>query len=199
MNTVKKGDKFEDRVFSSISDSLKSGSLGLNPDFCNLFQKKGYYSRDRDSEIVVDISIEVWMPKANKWSFLLVCECKDYSRPIPVDDIEEFKAKLKQITGVNVKGLFVTSSAYQKGAMKYAGSNGIGLLRLLPEDQIDHVLYSMTFEQLKKMEQLRRIEYKSALINQNHITEGSGLFAIYKGRAFDDWEQLLKIYFQNLQ
>lgn len=195
MSTVEKGDKFEDKVFSEISKLVESGNLGLNPDCCRLFQKKGYYSRDRDSDIIVDISVEVWMPGADQWSMLWVCECKDYSGSIPVDDIEEFKAKLNQITGVNVKGLFTTSSAYQKGSLNYARSNGIGLLRLLPEKQIDVVMYHMTPHLYEELKAQHRLEYKRALITPNHRTEGSGFYGVFDGYVFHDWKQLLRRYF----
>ncbi len=195
MNTVKKGDKFEDKVFSNIKDLVSSGYLGLNPDCCRMYQKKGYYSKDRESNIIVDISIEVWMPGAGNWSMLWVCECKDYSKPVPVDDIEEFKAKLNQITGVNVKGLFTTSSAFQKGALNYSRSNGIGLLRILPEEQIDFLLYHMTSDVYEQLERKRRNEYKRALVTQNHRTEGNGFYAIYDGYVYHEWKHLLKSYF----
>jgi len=197
LNTVEKGDRFEDKVFSNISDLVESGYLGLNPDCCRLFQKKGYYSRDRDSDIIVDISIEVWMPGADKWSMLWVCECKDYSGAIPVDDVEEFKAKLNQITGVNVKGLFTTSSAFQRGALSYARSNGIGLLRLLPEEQIDIVCYSMTPDMFERMQKKQRNEYKKALVTPHHRTEGSGFYSISDGYVYHGWEELLKSYFSD--
>lgn len=195
LNTVAKGDAFENRVFESIKKLLESGDLGLNPQYCRLFQKKGYYSRDRNSDIIVDISIEVWLPNADRWSMLWVCECKDYKKPVPVDDIEEFKAKLNQIAGLNVKGLFTTSSAFQRAALNFSRSNGIGLLRLLPNDQIDTVMYHMTAEIARREETLLRVEYKKALVNQNHRTRGKGFYSIYDGYICHSWKSLLKCYF----
>jgi hypothetical protein len=92
--TIAKGNAFEDRVFQAIRRELDGDRLGLSPKLAKPFKRKGYYSKDRDDEIVVDISIEVWLPGADHWSFLWVCECKDYSGSIPVDDVEEFKSKL---------------------------------------------------------------------------------------------------------
>lgn len=198
MNTVAKGDAFENRVFESLRKLVESGNLGLNPNCCRLFQKKGYYSRDRDSNIIVDISIEVWLPNADHWSMLWVCECKDYKKPVPVDDVEEFKAKLNQIAGVNVKGLFTTSSAFQSGALNYSRSNGIGLLRLLPNDQIDTIMYFMTSEIIRRQEALQRVEYKRALVTQNHRTEGNGFYSIYDGYVYHSWKSLLKSYFNEV-
>jgi len=192
MNTTEKGNKFEDEVFKEIKELLESGSLGLIPDCCHLFQKKGYYSRDRDSDIILDISIEVWMPGADRWSMLWACECKDCSRPVSVDDIEEYKAKLNQIAGVNVKGMFATSSAYQRSAYNYAASNGIGLLRLLPKEQIEVVFYHMMPEEFERR---RKLECEKGFFNQSHISEFGGFYSIHDGITYHDWEALLESYF----
>lgn len=58
MSTVAKGDAFEDRVFQAIKKEVELGKLGLLPASCSVYRKKGYYSRDRDKEIVLDVSIE---------------------------------------------------------------------------------------------------------------------------------------------
>jgi hypothetical protein len=56
-----KGDYFENNVFAIIRRAVSDGESFLNPTTCQFFQKKGYYSRDRDDEIVVDISVESWL------------------------------------------------------------------------------------------------------------------------------------------
>ncbi len=144
MDKREKGDAFEQNVFEAIKEELAHDKLGLSPANCKLYQKKAYYSRDRASDIIVDISIEVWLPNAENWSLLWVCECKDYKSAIPVSDLEEFKAKLNQIAGVNVKGVFATSAALQKGALSYARSNGIGIVRILPDKQVKWEMHLMT-------------------------------------------------------
>ena len=50
--------------------------------------------------------------------------------------MEEFHTKLQQIGEDNTKGTFVTSGALQRGALNFARSKGIGVVRLLPDDQI---------------------------------------------------------------
>ena len=144
MSSVKKGNAFESRVSRAIKIELDAARLGISADHSQLYEKKGYYSRDRDDDIIVDISIEIWLPGADRWSMLWAFECKDYASAIPVDDVEEFKAKLDQIAGVNKKGIMVVSGALQKGALTYARSNGIAVIRLLPDDQIRHIFYQMT-------------------------------------------------------
>jgi hypothetical protein len=94
MSTIAKGDALEDQAFDLLQVELSQGRLGIDSASGKIFKKKGYYSRDREKDIVVDISIEVWPPGAQNYSLLWVCECKNYGHSIPVDDVEEFKAKL---------------------------------------------------------------------------------------------------------
>ena len=150
MNTVARGNNFENRVFSALSEEVHAERLGLLPKQCTLYKKKGYYSRDRASNIIVDISIEVTLPSATDWSLLWVCECKDYSGSLPVNDVEEFKAKLDQITGKNVKGLLAVTGALQASSLAYAKAQGIGVVRLLPSDQVEWLMYLQTQDSLSR-------------------------------------------------
>ena len=130
MSVKQRADLFEDKVFAYVRRYVSNGESFLNPKWCQFFQKKRYYSKDRGSEIEVDISVESYSENATSWSVLFVVECKDYSHAVPVDDVEEFVAKLEQIAGKNVKGAIFAS--LQSGAVAYAKSKGIALVRILP-------------------------------------------------------------------
>ncbi len=97
MNTVEKGDLFENLSYNIINDNLSQGKLGLIPAYCRVFQKKGYYSASRLSDIIFDISIEVWLPGADTYSLLYLIECKNYSTNVPVNKIEDFHSKIQQV------------------------------------------------------------------------------------------------------
>ncbi len=127
-NTTKKGDDFEDKVFHFVRYALNSGQFGINPERSKVFKKKGYFSKDRDDNIIFDLSIEIFIFQQNEWSILFLFECKDYSKSIGVNEIEEFYAKVLQVSGLNVKAFFVTNSKLQKSAIKYANSKGITLI-----------------------------------------------------------------------
>jgi len=179
MNTVAQGDRFEDKVYQALLNELKDDRLGLSPSTAKLFRKKGYYSRDRKSDIVVDISIEVWPPGASNYSLLLVCECKDYGHRIPVDDIEEFKAKLDQIAGKNVKGVFATSNSLQRGVLDYAQSNGIGIVRILPDNQVRWLIHLITMD--KPGKGVNSLELLSALTNEGYMGQNQSLLRYVSG------------------
>lgn len=189
MNTVAKGNTFEDKVFKLIEAELNADRLGLTPPQARIFKKKGYFSKERNSEIVVDISIEIWPPNAKNYSLLWVCECKDYSSPVPASDVEEFKAKLDQIAGKNVKGIIASSNSLQKGALDYARSNGIGVIRILPDNQVNWVMHFITTVDFK--EKLNPREFTIALTTQSHIGKNRSFYSAYDGYFFGELYSLL--------
>ena len=147
--TKNTGIKFEDKVYEIIKNLVESNDFLISTPNVRLHKKKSYYSKDRDSYIICDITVEKYIgnPDEEKElypSIIVVIECKDYSSPIPVDDVEEFHAKLQQIGADNTKGIMITSnSAFQSGAINYARSKRIALARILPDDQIDFVMQLM--------------------------------------------------------
>ena len=187
MDPVAKGNSFEDIVFLAMKEELKNDCLGLSSSCCKVFQKKAYFSRDRRSNIVVDISIEVWIPGAKEYSLLWVCECKDYVHPVRVDDVEEFKAKLDQIAGKNIKGVFATRSAMQKGALTYAQSNGIGVVRILQDEQVRWVLRGMVVS----ANESSSMEVECALTYPEYIGMNRAFFGLINDQSVSEWNTLL--------
>jgi len=140
MSTVDKGNALEKRVFAAIRRELVEGRLIFQPGACTVHLRKAYPSRDRGSGIIVDVSIEAYLPGQETWSLLWVWECKDYTSSVPVSDIEEFWAKLQQIGGANIKGTVVATGAFQAGALNFARSKGLSVARILREDDLpDHL------------------------------------------------------------
>ena len=189
MNTISKGDKFENEVFTSLSCELNNERLGILPSSAKAYQKKGYYSRDREQEIIVDISIEIWPPNADEYSFLLICECKHYRKNIPVDDVEEFKAKLDQIGGKNIKGIFATRDGFSSGAYTYAKNNGIALVRILPDDQVEWMMHLMNSETTNL--KLDSNDFKSALLDQGFKGRNRRFYSTNDQYIFGDWLSVL--------
>lgn len=190
MNTSDKGEDFELRVLASLTRALRLNRLGLLPEACQIHHRKSYYSRDRESEIQVDISIEVYLPGATTWSFLWVWECKDYKGSIPVDDVEEFWAKLQQIAGVNVKGSLAVSGGLQKSAIAFARSKGMAVVRILPEGQFSPILYDV--DERATVEDWRGIRMRetlNALVTPKFY--GSALYALYANESFPSWMELV--------
>jgi len=190
MSTVAKGDALENQTFTLLKGELERGKLGIDSSSGRIFQKKGYYSKEREKEIIVDISIEVWLPQAKNYSLLWVCECKNYNHHVPVDDVEEFKAKLDQIAGKNIKGVIATKTSFQSGALKYARNQGIGLVRIMPDDQVNWIMHFMTTASFEN--KLNPQEFNAALTMESYQAQNRSFYSVFDGYIFDNWQSLLR-------
>jgi Zn-dependent peptidase ImmA (M78 family) len=129
MNTTAIGNAFEEKIFDWFQAEIDANRFIAQRDYCRIFPKKGYYSKDRSRNIIFDIAIEIWMPGATTYSFLVLIECKKTRRPISADDVEEFFAKIQQVSAAAVKGIIATTSAFQDAALNFSESKRIGILR----------------------------------------------------------------------
>ncbi|WP_431051576.1 ImmA/IrrE family metallo-endopeptidase [Roseateles sp. L2-2] len=136
MSTTLKGDTLEIAVFNLLKHEIESGDFWAKSDCCQIHRKKGYFSKDREANIVFDVSIEIRYPGADTYSMLVLVECKNYDKTVPVDDLEEFFAKVQQVGAANAKAVFVTRSALQRGALQFAKSKGIGVARYFNTQQM---------------------------------------------------------------
>jgi len=195
MTSVSKGDELEIETFELLKKELEQGRLGIDSTSGRIFKKKGYYSKEREREIIVDISIEVWPPQAENYSLLWVCECKNYGHKIPVDDVEEFKAKLDQIAGKNVKGVMATKNSFQSGVLTYAKNQGIGLIRSMPDDQVTWLMHFMTSASFER--KLNPREFNNALTNEGHQAQGRSFYSACDGYIFGNWQSLVRHAFNN--
>lgn len=140
MSSTAKGDKFEARVFTAVKRMISDGQFFCTPDACRVLRKRGYFSKDRDNEIIFDISVEIYIPGRSAYSVLILIECKDYGSPVPVNDAEEFFAKIDQVSGANVKGLIVSTNSFAQGTLQYCKSKGIGLARYYDKSTLKWIL-----------------------------------------------------------
>ena len=141
MSSTSRGVDLEERVFSFLAAEIKANRFLARPECCAIFHRKAYYSRDRLSNIVFDVAIELTLPGAEIPSMLWLIECKHYDHPVPVDDVEEFFAKVQQVAAAKSKAIVVSSNSFQRGALEFARSKGIGLLRLFPTSEFKWVLH----------------------------------------------------------
>lgn len=141
-NSTEVGNRLEEAIFNLLSSEIEADRFWAKKQNCRVFNKKPYYSEARKSNIVFDVSIEVYLPGASTYSVLVLVECKNYSsEPVPVDDVEEFYAKTQQVTGANVKAIVATSTAFQTGALEFSKSKRIGLLRYFGSENFKWELY----------------------------------------------------------
>lgn len=180
-NTKNTGAAFEEEVYKLISKIVNKNEFMVSNPNVRIRKKPRYYSKDRDTEIEFDVSVEKYLgnPDENKDikpSIIIVIECKDYSSNIPVDDVEEFHAKLQQVGADNTKGMMITQKGcFQKSALTYANTKGIALARILPDDQ---VVFLLALIDNKKLE-TEKIEIEiSALTEKDYISYDKGFFSL---------------------
>jgi len=131
-----KGLTYELEVAKAVEAELANGNLGLDPAQAKVRHRPSYFSLDRKSDIVFDVSIEVRRKGASEPYWVWVWECKNYGHSVPVDDAEEFHAKLEQIGADRTKGTMITPVGFDEGTVEYARSKGIGLWRYIPSGSL---------------------------------------------------------------
>lgn len=140
MNTTKKGSIFEEEIYNFFKREIISGQFIATPECCKIFKQKSYFSKDRESNIIFDIAIEISFPNSENYSILFLIECKNYKHPVGVEDLEEFFSKTQQVAASNSKAVLVTPSSFRKSARSFAKSKGIGLLRYFAENDFEWTL-----------------------------------------------------------
>ena len=83
--------------------------------------------------------------------------------------------KVKQITGLNTKAMFFTTSTLQKGALNFAMHNKIAVVRFLPDERMyEQILYSLSFDDLAFKEKEMETEHK--VINDSEVEKTDDYF-----------------------
>lgn len=160
-SSTAKGTKLENQVFDLVSKLLQNDSFIVPKKTSKVFKRKGYYSQKREKEIIFDVTIETTLPKAEKYSILTIIECKNLNRKVTVDDIEEFGSKINQIGEHNTKGIVVTIHSFQESALKIAQKEGIALVKLNSDNQIQWINYR------RESKQKTLFENESELTDEN--------------------------------
>ncbi|MEN7549051.1 ImmA/IrrE family metallo-endopeptidase [Rapidithrix thailandica] len=169
MNTVKIGDKFENKSYDLIEKAIKNGELGICESSAVVHRKKGYYSKDREKNIIFDLSIEVWPENAERYTLLYLIECKSSPKGhnVPVDDVEEFYTKYNQVAGGGVKGIMISDNKFQTGGVTFAKNKMMMLIEVDKDNNHSIILHrterNRTREENKDTDQIIFIFIKKTL------------------------------------
>jgi len=163
MNTVEKGDLFEEKSHQVILDAIDNGLLGIHRDFARVFKKKKYYSPKRGKKIIFDLSIEIWPPNAPNYSVVYIVECKDYSsKKVPIGDIELFASRVDTVAELNGKAVFITSSSYPEPAKDFAKATGMMLIEVDENNAPEIILYKKEGREEQELDSLLSDFFKAA-------------------------------------
>ncbi len=136
---VNTGKAFELEVKEQLEYELASGDLGIQPECAKVVHRKSYFSQQRQKPIIMDVVVEFYRPGSDLPFLEWIWECKDYTNKVPIDDLEEFHAKLEQIGVHSKKGTVVCRNGFQESVLSYAQNMGLGLARMLPEGSLVRV------------------------------------------------------------
>ncbi len=141
MNTTEKGDILEDNSLAIIQKLIEEELFGIK-DYVKIFKKKKYPSKIRDTgSVEFDLSIEIWPPNAKRYLLVYFIECKNYKTRIPIEKVKKFHSDITETSGVNAKGIFISSTSLQKGAYDYASAQGMMIIEGKTEDNYKIILY----------------------------------------------------------
>lgn len=170
-NTCEIGDDFELKSLEIIKKAIEEGQLGHTGKYAKIYTKsdKGYYSEKRKKEIYFDLTIEIWPPNANRYVLIYIIECKNYENRVPVSDLEEFHNKIQQVSGVNVKGIFITNSPLQEGAYNYAESIGMMVIQGESSEKYNIILHKSSQKLDNGILPLMNQTINNSLINENFL------------------------------
>ena len=189
-NTTKRGGDFENRVYSLFKELLRNEELGISSKNAQLFRKKRYFSERRKKYIEVDLSIEITISNSTNPFMAIIIECKDYSSPVSISEIEEFESKVRQISGLNCKAIFVTSNALQESAYNYAVSGGIAIIRLMPENQVEWITYNTSNG--SSLGKNNSSIFKKGFLIQNYMARNKSFFGRCGRFLYGDVQALLR-------
>lgn len=99
-----------------------------------------------------DVSIRF---RKGLYDHLTVVECKNYEKPVPVEKVEAFVTKSRDVQA-NV-AVLASSSGFQAGARDAALRHNITLLHVTSSDDVDPAIFGTKFGELTEIQQIEEI------------------------------------------
>ena len=113
---MKNNGKSLEKTIRLIQETLKDS---VNTEIFNNYKIENESGQKREIDILIVSSI-------NDFKIKIAIECKDYSKKVPVKEIEAFQSKCDRIKEINKK-VFVSTNGYQTDAINTANYYGIEL------------------------------------------------------------------------
>lgn len=170
MNTTAKGNKFEKRVAFILKKLLKNkkmeillgdGVLWVVPEKA-VVTCKDNLKYPWGSNVVNDITLKL---DDEKLKNVLICvECKNYKvgNAVDISEIAEFNTRIQDLKAT--KGVMITASYFQSGAIKMAKAHNIALIRVSDDNKIQWDLH-----RVGSMSQTEYSTFVSHLTNKNPL------------------------------
>lgn len=171
----KKGKLFE-LLVARIEDAKKKNPNIIVRQDVNLESKEG---NKRQFDALIESEL-------NEYKITIAIESKEYTNPVGVDKLGEFKSKCDSVNQVD-KMIFTSISGYSKPAIKYAEANGIELVNIsdLTSDDVFSWTLPMKFYLQKRFVLLKTCIARNG-VHGEHITSPKSHQITFKGDPFED-------------
>ena len=107
-------------------------STGVSVESFEVFGKKKFTSDDGEYEI--DGSVKFTILDGAKFFVIIECRSKKSNNKVKRDEVLAFQSKIDSLKAQ--KGIFFTTSGYQKGAIEYARKHSIALVQVVSGNSI---------------------------------------------------------------
>ncbi|MBB4100753.1 restriction endonuclease [Sphingomonas kyeonggiensis] len=195
------GKDLEQQVANLVEGLIASGDLPYRPELVRFREKAKYYSRTREAEVDFENVLEVYVKdnmgkEGAQPTHVIVFECKDHGRAVEVKLIDELVGRLAGGYGFNMKGYVVTRKGFQSGALATARNNGIGLIKIMPDDKIKFFAHLQTIVSIERDRREFPRRAQQALLNPNYESGGESFYAADDGYVFSSLAGVLGRHFR---
>ncbi len=183
------GKNLESEVAALVQSMLASGELPYREELVKFKPKAKYYSNTRKGYVDFENVLEVYV-KNNidvldaQPTHVIFFECKDHGRNVEVGKVDEVVGRLNGSFGFNMKAYMVTRKGFAASAMTTAKSHGIGLIKIMPDENVEFFAYMVTSETFERS--LREFPSRAsvALRDPSYVSDGESFYAIDNGYVF---------------
>lgn len=195
------GKSLEKEVATLVAQLLTSGQLPYRPELCRFKPKAKYYSRNRDALVDFENALEVYVkdnidePDA-KPTHVIIFECKDHGRDVEVKLVDELVGRLAGGFGFNIKAYMITRKGFQSGALSTARNNGIGLIKLMPDDKIFFLAHFETFDNIERSRREFPQRVRRALTDPEYVSDSEAFYGTDDGYVFSTFNRMIVRHFE---
>lgn len=195
------GTDLERDVADLVAKLLASGELPYRPELVRFRPKAQYYSRNRDAEVDFENVLEVYVKdnfgkEGAQPTHVVIFECKDHKRELEVKLVDELVGRLAGGYGFNIKAYMVTRNGFQSGTLKTARNNGIGLVKLMPDDKVQFFAHLQTYDSLERSRREFPSRAQRALLSPNYVSDGERFYAFDAGFVFSGFNRMIVKHFE---
>jgi hypothetical protein len=103
------------------------------------------------------------------YHYLIVVECKDYSSPVPVKEVDAFVTKAQDVRAN--KAVMASTSGFQEGAKTVASRHNMSLIHVREAEEVDLSVFQAEWGGVEPMLQIKAVELEYADGDRKRIAD----------------------------